>query len=152
MEVPHGSMGTENNGKIGDAESEALERVELALSNLRDDVSNIIIQYTQGRDSLEFSSQIFHCYPTNDHKGFELRQASNDVMQKVYTLSDESTRAKVLRMLVDGNPLGKGVMFQNYVQRILRLGGRSFKAKSIDDGTEITIEVGEGPKTKFFHT
>ncbi|KAF9896266.1 hypothetical protein BX616_007798 [Lobosporangium transversale] len=88
-----------------------------------------------------------------DHDTFELRWASNHIMQKMYDLTDDSVWARMLKLSVNSSRAATKVgMFQAYVQHILREGGRSFKAKSIDDGTEITIEVGRGTKTNFFHT
>ncbi|KAK5796982.1 hypothetical protein F5H01DRAFT_401214 [Linnemannia elongata] len=125
----------------------ACERLEQALDRVKDPV--ILMQYfSQGRDTLDFSSRLIHRWPMDDHDTFRLEWASTYVAEKVAALLSQDTCTQMLKKLVmDPNGSASGIMFEAYVLRTFREGGHIFELKDLETGQSARLEIPRNPET-----
>jgi hypothetical protein len=116
------------------AKAMACERLEQALERVKDPV--MLMQYfSQGKDTLEFSSRLIHRWPVNDHGTFRLDWASEYIVEKVATLLTEDACAQMLkRLIADPSGSSSGIMFEAYVLHVFREGGHTFEIKNLETG------------------
>ncbi|KAK5796884.1 hypothetical protein F5H01DRAFT_401134 [Linnemannia elongata] len=124
----------------------ACERLEQALDRVKDPV--ILMQYfSQGRDTLDFSSRLIHRWPMDDHDTFRLEWASTYVAEKVAALLSQDTCTQMLKKLVmDPNGSASGIMFEAYVLRTFREGGHIFELKDLETGQSARLEIPRNPE------
>ncbi|KAF9383999.1 hypothetical protein BGX21_001414 [Mortierella sp. AD011] len=122
-----------------------------AIDNIQDRVK--LSQYIeQNKVSLHFSSCLLHHWPTKNHDMFELKWASEHIMEKIVEAANNNTWHQILKRLVDGTAgEEKGVMFELYVRRIMRRGSCSFQARSLTGGKGITVTIPPNPETTSFY-
>jgi hypothetical protein len=70
---------------LDSAKAIACERLEQALDRVQDPVT-LMQFFSQGKDTLEFSSRLIHRWPMDGHRIFRLEWASVYVAEKVATL------------------------------------------------------------------
>lgn len=94
------------------AKAKALERLVKALHKVNDPVT-LMQFFSQGRNTLEFSSCLIHRWPTDDHENFRLEWASTYVAREVAELLTQDSCTQMLKTLIE-NPNGSasGIMFE----------------------------------------
>ncbi|KAK5796887.1 hypothetical protein F5H01DRAFT_285699 [Linnemannia elongata] len=129
-----------------------MQRLEQALDRVKDPV--ILMQYfSQGRDTLDFSSRLIHRWPMDDHDTFRLEWASTYVAEKVAALLSQDTCTQMLKKLVmDPNGSASGIMFEAYVLRTFREGGHIFELKDLETGQSARLEIPRNPEVTHFNT
>ncbi|KAK5796917.1 hypothetical protein F5H01DRAFT_418729 [Linnemannia elongata] len=120
----------------------ACERLEQALDRVKDPV--MLMQYfSQGRDTLDFSSRLIHRWPMDDHDTFRLEWASTYVAEKSGMLK---------KLVMDPNGSASGIMFEAYVLRTFREGGHIFELKDLETGQSARLEIPRNPEVTHFNT
>ncbi|KAK5796962.1 hypothetical protein F5H01DRAFT_326786 [Linnemannia elongata] len=120
----------------------ACERLEQALDRVKDPV--MLMQYfSQGRDTLDFSSRLIHRWPMDDHETFRLEWASTYVAEKSGMLK---------KLVMDPNGSASGIMFEAYVLRTFREGGHIFELKDLETGQSARLEIPRNPEVTHFNT
>ncbi|KAG0079876.1 hypothetical protein BGZ90_001411, partial [Linnemannia elongata] len=115
----------------------ACERLEQALDRVKDPV--MLMQYfSQGRDTLDFSSRLIHRWPMDDHDTFRLEWASTYVAEKK-------------KLVMDPNGSASGIMFEAYVLRTFREGGHIFELKDLETGQSARLEIPRNPEVTHFN-
>jgi hypothetical protein len=130
----------------------ACERLEQALERVKDPV--MLMQYfSQGKDTLEFSSRLIHRWPVDDHETFRLEWASACVAEKVATLLTQDACTQMLKRLI-AEPSGSasGITFEAYIHRTFREGGHTFELKDLETGQSGRLVIPRNPKTRHFKT
>ncbi|KAG0280680.1 hypothetical protein BGZ96_001467 [Linnemannia gamsii] len=134
------------------AKAKALERLVKALHKVNDPVT-LMHFFSQGRDTLEFSSRLIHRWPTGDHENFLLRWASTYVAGEVAELLTQDSCTQMLKTLIkDPNGSASGIMFEAYVLRTFREGGHTFELKDLETGQSGRLEIARNPETTHFNT
>ncbi|KAK5796966.1 hypothetical protein F5H01DRAFT_418780 [Linnemannia elongata] len=117
----------------------ACERLEQALDRVKDPV--MLMQYfSQGRDTLDFSSRLIHRWPMDDHDTFRLEWASTYVAEKSGMLK---------KLVMDPNGSASGIMFEAYVLRTFREGGHIFELKDLETGQSARLEIPRNPEAHY---
>ncbi|KAG0060478.1 hypothetical protein BGZ92_006698, partial [Podila epicladia] len=133
------------------AEESALKRLEQAFNNVKNPI-DMMQYFSQGKDTLEFSSRLIHRWPSDDkHSKFRLEWASAYVAEKVCDLLTEDAYREILKDLVkDPGGSASGVMFEVYVLRIFREGGHTFELKDLKNGKLSQLTIPQQPDTVHF--
>lgn len=128
----------------------ACERLGQALDRVKDPV--MLMQFfSQGKDTLDFSSRLIHCWPSDDHRTFRLEWASAYVAEKVATLLTQDACTQMLkRLIADPNGSSSGIMFEAYVLRVFREGGHTFEIKDLETGQSARLDIPRRPQTEHF--
>ncbi|KAK5809682.1 hypothetical protein F5H01DRAFT_415626 [Linnemannia elongata] len=120
------------------AKAKALERLVKALHKVNDPVT-LMQFFSQGRDTLEFSSRLIHCWPTDDHENFRLEWASTYVAEEVAELLTQDSCTQMLKTLIK-DPNGSAT------------GGHTFELKDLETGQSGRLEIARNPETTHFQT
>ncbi|KAF8922917.1 hypothetical protein BGZ47_005225, partial [Haplosporangium gracile] len=128
------------------AKDKALERLVKALHKVNDPVT-LMQFFSQGRDTLEFSSRLIHRWPTDDHENFRLEWASTYVTGEVAELLTQDSCTQMLKTLIkDPNGSASGIVFEAYVLRTFRDGGHTFELKDLETGQSARLEIPRNPE------
>lgn len=109
--------------------------------------------FSQGNETLEFSSRLIHRWPTHDHSNFRLEWASSSVTMKVSSFLNDGTCSSMLKKLI-ADPDGRAsrIMFEAYVLHTFRKGGHTFELKDLQTGEADRLNIPPNPAVKNFHT
>ncbi|KAH7054925.1 hypothetical protein BKA57DRAFT_489755 [Linnemannia elongata] len=127
------------------AKAKALERLVKALHKVNDPVT-LMQFFSQGRDTLEFSSRLIHRWPTDDHENFRLEWASTYVAGEVAELLTQDSCTQMLKTLIKDRNGSASVL------RIFREGGHTFELKDLETGQSGRLEIARNPEITHFKT
>ncbi|KAF9345378.1 hypothetical protein BGX34_004809 [Mortierella sp. NVP85] len=131
--------------------SEACERLEQAIK-LVDDPVKLMQCFSQAGESLEFSSRLLHRWPNDDdHRSYRLEWASTHVLEKITASVSQDAWNQVLEQLIKGNKGSDyGVMFEAYVLRTFRQGGKTFEIRDLGTREVASLEFKKDPDVDRF--
>ncbi|KAI1312990.1 hypothetical protein EDD11_002811 [Mortierella claussenii] len=93
------------------AKENALERLEQDIHRVNEPV--MLLQFfSQGKDTLDFSSHLIHRWPTDDHDKFRLEWASTYVAEKVTALLSQDAYSQILKSrITNPSDSARSIMF-----------------------------------------
>jgi hypothetical protein len=135
------------------AKNMACERLEFALSSIKDPISQLSL-YSQAKESPDYSSRLLHRWPTNGHRSYQLKWASKYVIRRLFASLKPQAWNDLLQKLISepSGSSGSGITFEMYVLRIFREGGHTFEIKDLDSGKLSSLTIPRGQNTITFDT
>ena len=131
------------------AEGEAYGLIQKAIDQVTD--ATVYIQcFSKAEDSLAISSRILHRWPTDDHRDFEFRWASEHIRNAIHDKLGRQSWKNVLEKIIRGEG-GEGLLFEVYVTHILRKGGYTFEIKElVENATPSVLKIPEQPIVNYY--